>query len=91
MNTIPALVFLIVLCSFWVLEIVVLRRWRGLWRWVALLPAVALAAVIINIAIGVLRDRVSHNLWPLELVMWGAGGLAWLGIVSIARRIFKAG
>jgi hypothetical protein len=80
------LVIAILFLSFAILEIVAIRRWRGGWRAGALLPAVALAAVIANILVGTLRDRTSHNLWPLEIVVWSAGGLAFLGVLALIRK-----
>ena len=66
--------------------VVCLYRWRGWWRLTAALPLVALAAWAVVIVVSVLRDPTSHNLWPMELVLWGAGGLAYLGIVALTKR-----
>ena len=73
--------------SFTALLILCLRRWRGAWFWLASLPVVALTAVILNILIGTLRDRTSHNLWPLEIVVWCAGGLVYLGALVVFRKL----
>ena len=70
-------------------DVLCLRRWRGAWRAAAALPLVALAIWAIVIVVSVLRDPTSHNLWPMELVLWGAGGLAYLGIVALARRLSR--
>lgn len=73
--------------SFTGLAITFMRRWHGAWRWLASLPGVVLSIVILNILIGTLREPTSHNLWPLEIVMWSAGGLVYLGVLSLIRKI----
>ena len=87
MGIIFSLAIVILFFSFTGLAITLMRRWHGVWRWLAALPAVALVIVILNILIGTLREPTSHNLWPLEIVMWSAGGLVYLGVLSLIRKI----
>jgi hypothetical protein len=86
MDIIFFLVITVLFFSFTALQVVILRRWRGGWRAVGGLPGIALLLVILNILVGTLRDRTSHNLWPLEIVMWSAGGLVFLGVLSLIRK-----
>ena len=52
----------------------------------AFLPPVPLCIWGVKIAWDVARDRTSHNLWPFELVMWGALTLVLFGGFLLARR-----
>lgn len=81
-----AIIILLVL-SLSAVTIFVVRRWNGVWRLAGVLPATALALVSANIIVGVMIDGTSHNLWPLELAMWSLGGLAYLGILSLIRKV----
>ncbi len=45
---------------------------------------VAWAAFIV---VGILREPSSHNLWPLELILWAAAALAVLGLLALLKRI----
>ena len=64
-----------------------LVRWNG--------PSGALAKISAGIALGWLLlfvvqvsiDPTSHNLWPFEVLMLSLGGLAWLGLVGLGRRL----
>lgn len=87
---ISSILFLIVTGFVWV-EIRVLREWKRWWRGLALLPALALIGVILNILISVAKTRSAHNLWPFEIVLWSGGGLVFLGILSLVKKthIFK--
>ena len=42
------------------------------WRLLAWVPVLPLFIWGIVVAIAVTRDRTAHNLWPFELVFWGA-------------------
>ena len=65
----------------------VIYRWRGGWRGLATVPLLVLVAVGTKIAVDIMRDPTSHNLWPLGMALWAAGmwvlllvvvGLRWL-------------
>jgi hypothetical protein len=73
--------------AFVAFVIAALARWKGPWRAAAAVPALALAVVVGRIALGVRDDPTSHNLWPLELAVWTALGLAALGAIALARAI----
>ena len=87
MGIIFFLIIVILFFSFVVLEIITVRRLQKVWRWFAALPGIVLIIVILNILIGTLLDRTSHNLWPLEIAIWSAGGLVYLGVFSLVHKI----
>lgn len=79
-----------ILSSVIVFSVEAVRRWRGFLRIAAALPLLALVSVAVFIAVEVAREPTSHNLWPLEIVLWGIGLLAYLGILALIRRfIFR--
>jgi len=71
-------------------EIAALRCWRGAWRLVALLPAVAVIVVALRIVVDVRRDPTSHNLWPFEVTMWSGLGLGFLALMFVVDLITHA-
>lgn len=62
-------------------------RWRGVWRLLAALPAVAIIVVIVRILVDTSRDPTSHNLWPFEVLMGGAIALGVNGVLRLVRRM----
>lgn len=64
-----------------------LWRWHGAWRMLAAVPAAAMAFVVLRIFIDTARDPTSHNLWPFEIVMWGAFSCAWMLVLGVAHRL----
>lgn len=65
-------------------------RWRGRWRALAALPALLMAFVVLRIVLDTARDPTSHNLWPFEILMFGAASLAIMGALFVARRVVRA-
>jgi hypothetical protein len=63
--------------------------WRGLWRWLAAAPLLVMAADLVLILVQTAFDPTSHNLWPLELAMIGAAGLALVGALWLARLVMS--
>jgi hypothetical protein len=61
-------------------------RWRGGWRLAALVPVAVLAFVALRIVVDTARDPTSHNLWPFEIIIFGAGALLAIGVLRLARR-----
>jgi len=59
-------------------------RWKGVWRWVAILPLVVLALAVLDIVL----NPSSHNLWPFELIIWVVLGFIVLGVVGAIRSRF---
>jgi hypothetical protein len=55
------------------------------WKLLAWVPIMPLALWAVFIAWGVTRDRTSHNLWPFELVIWGALSLILFGAFLLIR------
>lgn len=66
------------------------RTSRDEWRVLAWSPVLPLAAWAVHIAWGVTRDPTSHDLWPLELVIWCVLSLALAGLFLLGRRLFGA-
>jgi hypothetical protein len=60
---------------------------RDEWKLLAWVPVIPLALWSLFIAWGVTRDRTSHNLWPFELVIWGALSLILFGGFVLGRRL----
>lgn len=58
------------------------------WKLLARVPVLPLALWGPYMAWGVTSDPTSHNLWPLELFIWGTLSLALFGGVLLARRMF---
>jgi hypothetical protein len=71
-------------CQIWALA-----GWAGNWRLGALLPALAMAAIISRFVIDVNYNPTSHNLWPFEVIIWSIVCLGILGIIFIARKIMQ--
>jgi hypothetical protein len=65
-------------------------KWRGGWRGAAAVPAAIMAFVVLRIVVDTARDPTSHNLWPFELLMWGAASVAIVGVLALARRLLRA-
>jgi hypothetical protein len=83
------IIIVALIVGFISLEVLTLRRWQGWWRRLAALPPIALVVMILNIVIGVLRDKTAHNLWPLEIVAYVAGGFVYLVVLMLLNRILK--
>jgi hypothetical protein len=62
-------------------------RWHGGWRLAAAVPLGLMIFVILRIIIDTTRDPSSHNLWPFEILMFGACAVAIIGALSLARKI----
>ena len=67
------------------LPILAAWKWRGMWRLLALLALAPLAIDIARIVVDTARDPTSHNLFPLELIMWGGAGLFFLAVLWLLR------
>jgi hypothetical protein len=80
------LIILALFFCFVALQVLTFRRWKGWWRWVAALPGLAFLLMVLNIIIGILRDKTAHNLWPFEIVMWSVGGIVFLGLFHLLHK-----
>lgn len=67
-----------------------LWRWRGGWRMGAAIPAAVMAFVVLRILLGTAIDPTSHNLWPFEIVMWGALSCGCMLVLGIAHKLSAA-
>ncbi|MEO9080350.1 MAG: hypothetical protein ABI268_13705 [Rhodanobacter sp.] len=86
--------FMLLACALGLIGLVApawgLWRWRGNWRWVAAMPMAVMAFVVLRIVVAVARDPTSHNLWPVEIVMWGALSGGWMLVSAVARKLSGA-
>lgn len=62
-------------------------RTRGWWRALFALPIAALGAWAIATTISIAVDPTSHNLWPMELFLWGTLSLPYAGLLCAVRHI----
>jgi hypothetical protein len=62
-----------------------LVRWRGGWRWVALLPLLLVVGVVLRILLEVSADPTAHNLWPFEVLAVVVAAGALLGVLEVIR------
>mgnify|MGYP003694776637 CR=1 FL=1 len=62
-------------------------KWRGGWRIAAAVPVTVIAFVALRIVVDTARDPTSHNLWPFEIIIFGAVAVGIIGALKIARRM----
>jgi hypothetical protein len=62
-------------------------KWQGGWRIAALVPAGVVGFVVARIVFDTTIDPTSHNLWPFEIIIFGGGALAAIGMLKLARRL----
>jgi hypothetical protein len=67
-----------------------LWKWHGAWRIAAAVPVAMMAFVVLRIVVDVARDPTSHNLWPFELLIWGAASVGIVGALALGRRLLRA-
>lgn len=71
------------------LECAAIKRWDGVWRWLAAAPLVLMAGDAAWIWLDRLNDPASHQLWYLELMLVGAAGLPAVGFLWLARQMVR--
>lgn len=84
------LLFALVVAVIVGLQIRAVMLWRGIWRKLAAAPLLVLAADALLILVQTSYDPTSHNLWPLEMMMFGAAGLPFVGLLWLMRLAAKA-
>jgi hypothetical protein len=62
-------------------------KWRGGWKIAAAVPVAIVAFVVLRIIFDTARDPTSHNLWPFEIIIFGAVAVGIIGALKIARRM----
>lgn len=67
-----------------------LWKWRDGWRLAAAIPLLMMAVVALRILIDTTRDPASHNLWPLEILMFGTGSIAIMSVLTVIRRLSRS-
>ena len=65
------------------------RSWKGFGRFMVTIPLAGMVAVPMNIAIGTTIDPTSHNLAPIEMIVWCGGFFIWFLIILFFRRITR--
>jgi hypothetical protein len=87
--------FMLAMCMLGVLGFAAplwgLWRWRRHWRWIAIVPLLGMAFVVSRLFVDTVGDPTSHNLWPFEIVLWGALSVGWMLVLALARRLTGAG
>ena len=72
-----------------------LVRWRGGWRWAALVPMLLVLGVVLRIVVEIRADPTSHNLWPFEVLGVVVISSAVLGLLELFRiagaHLFRGG
>jgi len=68
----------------------VITHWEGIWRWLAAAPAALIAADALWIVADVSIDSTARNLWPLELLLIGACGAGFIGMLWLLRMLIRA-
>jgi hypothetical protein len=61
------------------LQVVVLRQMRGLWRWVAAMPLIGMLPLFVLAAY---EYSQQSNLWPLMLILASPIAIVWLLIIA---------
>jgi len=59
------------------------KNWKGFGRLMISIPLAGMAAVPLNISIGTAIDPKSHNLGPIELIVWCGGFFIWFLVVFL--------
>ena len=67
-----------------------LWKWRGGWRVLPAVPLALMGFVIGRIVVDVARDPTSHNLWPFEILMFGAASVGVMLVLAFVRRLTGA-
>ena len=85
-------IFMLLICALFIgflgAEVFALVKWRGVWRFLALLPLFMVGFVVVRIVVDTQADPTSHNLWPFELVIWSFLAIAFLGVLVGVRSMF---
>ncbi|OQW31584.1 MAG: hypothetical protein A4E19_08200 [Nitrospira sp. SG-bin1] len=61
-------------------------RWHGAWRIAAAIPGAMMAFVVLRIVVDGFRDPTSHNLFPLEIIMWGSVSTGMMVLLYLAHK-----
>lgn len=73
--------------GYFVLQIVMWRRWNGMWRWLALVPLVVTIPVTLH---ALLALAAGANLWPLVMIFTLPFAFAYLAVVGFVRLALRA-
>lgn len=76
------IIFLSVIGSAVIAPLILAWFWRGVWRWLALLPALVMVGLFVKFLVDTARDPTSHNLWPFEFLIYTFA--VWVVIVVLA-------
>jgi len=85
--TIFIIVFVSLYLAAWYFEV----GMRGVWKFMAILPLTIMFAIPINIMVGTTIDPTSHNLYPIEFILYVLPSFFfWLFVVLLHRNFTKA-
>ena len=73
-----------------ILPILAVCRWHGWWRVFAAIPLILIGIDGTRIILDTASDPTSHNLWPLELLLWTLPGLAVIALLWLLRQVTAA-
>jgi hypothetical protein len=86
---------LIIMVGFWggvlaypILQFFAVKRMRGVWRGLAVLPIVLMGFVFAITVIGVLQES---NLWPIVLIFAAPVVLLYLAVLMVLHALVKRG
>lgn len=63
----------------------IIKKWEGVWKILATIPLLGMVVVLVSIVIDLSIGGGSRNLWPIEILIWGAIGLIFLLIIAGLR------
>jgi hypothetical protein len=81
------LVLMLGVPGYFVLQVVLARRWSGGWRIAALVPLLVMAPAALHAAIAL---AAGSNLWPIVIIFAAPPALAYLLTVFVARTVVGA-
>jgi hypothetical protein len=82
MEILLGLLVMIALPGYWVLQIMLVKRYDGGWRIAALAPLIAMVPLLAYTAYAF---AAGSNLWPLLLIFVSPVAFVYLAIVSAVR------
>jgi hypothetical protein len=82
----PVLILLFVILAFTVAKDLG-QDWKGIWRLLIAIAISGMSAVPLNFSIGTTLDLTSHNLAPIETLVWCGSFFFFALIIWWAKRI----
>jgi hypothetical protein len=70
-----------------ILQVIVLRRWTGLWWYIGAVPLIAMAPALVFTAYALAAES---NLWPIVLIFTSMAAIAYLLLLLGIRWVAQA-